>query len=252
MTPNSNSKTIINRYIYMLVTAWCVVFVFAVIFIVSEVHSNAENQAFLRAKTIAERDILYRNWVSGLGGVYVKITEHSQPNPFLSMAHNRDIETREGDNLTLVNPASMTRQVYALNNHESEIVNRITSLDLVNPDNAPDAWESETLMSMGRAGDLIHSAMVTRDGVEYARTLVALKVEASCLDCHFDQGYKAGDIRGGLSVMIPFEPFLSAEWAESVYILMLAILLWLGGLGVIAFFAKQLDSSVTQISECSE
>jgi len=249
MEPALNSQAIITRYIYMLVTAWCVIFVVAVSFIVSEVQSNAENQAFLRAKTIAERDILYRDWVSKSGGVYIGVSDQNQPNPFLSFVHDREVVTRDGAKLTLVNPATMTRQVYALNNHDSQIINRITSLDLMNPDNAPDSWESSTLMELGRTGENIHSAMVLRDGIEYARTLVALKTDASCLECHFDQGYRVGDIRGGLSVMIPFAPFLEAEWSDSIYLLLITTLLWLLGLGVIAFFSKQLDLGISQVRE---
>jgi PAS domain-containing protein len=36
---------------------------------------------------------------------------------------------------------------------------------------------------------------------------IQLKTEASCLKCHASQGYKVGDIRGGISVSIPMQPF---------------------------------------------
>ena len=55
--------------------------------------------------------------------------------------------------------------------------------------------------------------------------MAPLKTEKSCLTCHAKQGYKAGDIRGGISVTLPFAmeiPMLS---------LLLAYLL-IGGAGL--------------------
>ena len=48
--------------------------------------------------------------------------------------------------------------------------------------------------------------METMDGKPYLRLMRPLTVEADCLTCHAYQGYKSGDIRGGLSVSIPWAP----------------------------------------------
>ncbi len=41
------------------------------------------------------------------------------------------------------------------------------------------------------------------DGQRVYRRMIPLYAKAACLECHASQGYKIGDIRGGLSVMIP-------------------------------------------------
>ena len=53
------SQPTVNRYIFILVAIWTVIFVTSVGFIASEIQDNAKHQAFIRAKAIAERDVLY-------------------------------------------------------------------------------------------------------------------------------------------------------------------------------------------------
>lgn len=244
-----NTTPTMNRYILLLIAIWSVVFLVSVVFISTEIHVNAKNQAFIRAKSIAERDMLYRKWASSFGGVYVQVTGQSQPNPLLDFVHNRDVETKSGQMLTLMSPASMTRQVYDISNENSDFINRITSLDLMNPDNAPDAWEAAALMKLSQGDIESYSSLVSQDGVKYARTLIPLKTDASCLDCHLDKGYKVGDIRGGISVLIPFAPFHESEWSDSVHVIAMAVMIWLGGLIVIILFSKKLKQQFVRISE---
>ncbi len=42
------------------------------------------------------------------------------------------------------------------------------------------------------------------------RLMVPLKTEKACLKCHEKQGYKEGEIRGGISSSMPLTPFLTA------------------------------------------
>lgn len=61
------------------------------------------------------------------------------PNPYLSQARERDIRTPSGLELTLVNSAYMTRQVFET--HGGEVVGHVTSLKPIRPENGPDAWK---------------------------------------------------------------------------------------------------------------
>ncbi len=249
MEHSGYSQSTLNRYLYILVGSWTVIFVILLGFIATEIESNARHHAFIRARSVVERDVLYRQWAAEHGGVYVPVSEDVQPNPHLSFVHNRDIVTTDGEILTLVNPAAMTRQVYELSNRHSQIINRITSLDLMNRDNAPDTWEATALMELSETGADAFSALVDKNGVDYARTIVPLRTEAGCLECHFDQGYKVGDIRGGISVMVPFAPFLDEEWAASLHMLIMATLLWLAGLIFILVFSGKLKQQLVFIRE---
>ena len=62
------------------------------------------------AKGVYSKDLVYRRWAAGHGGVYVPVTDETPPNPYLSHIEERDIVTTSGRHLTLINPAYMTRQ----------------------------------------------------------------------------------------------------------------------------------------------
>lgn len=81
---------------------------------------------------------------------------------------------------------------------------RITSLLPVNPENAPNDFEREALQKFER-GSKEASRVETQDGVDVYRYMAPLYVTDACLKCHAYQGYVVGDVRGGLSVMIPMQ-----------------------------------------------
>lgn len=49
--------------------------------------------------------------------------------------------------------------------------------------------------------------MVTEDNIRYIRLMRPLVTEESCVPCHVGQGYKKGDIRGGISIKMPMSLF---------------------------------------------
>jgi len=89
---------------------------------------------------------LTRDWNARHGGVYVPVTEKTQPNPnpYLDVPH-RDIVTTDGQQLTLVNPAFMTRQIAEIAEQADGVRFHITSLNLIRPENAADSWEAKSL-----------------------------------------------------------------------------------------------------------
>jgi len=145
-----------------------------------------------------------RLWVAGHGGVYVPITATTPPNPFLADIPERDVETTSGMQLTLVNPAYMTHQLQTIMQELHTITGKITSLNPINPINLPDDWERTALEGFQR-GELERTEVNYIDGTPFMRLIRPLKVQAPCLQCHAHQGYKLGDIRGGLSTSVSME-----------------------------------------------
>ncbi len=140
--------------------------------------------------------VLMRRWNAGYGGVYVRKRPGVESNPYLK---NPDIHTVDGVTLTLKNPALMTREVSELTSKESICSFHITSLKPINPANAPDEFERKALQDFERGADEVYSR--SKEGGEiYFNYIAPLFVEQSCLECHGDQGYKVGDIRGGIRV----------------------------------------------------
>jgi diguanylate cyclase (GGDEF)-like protein len=159
-----------------------------------------------------ERDILYRMWNSMHGGVYAPVTKSNPPNDYLTpqMAPRRDLKFSADLTLTLINPAYMTRQLYELAGQRNTVSGHIISLDPVNPQNRADAWEETALKAVGQ-GAAEYSETIELDGQDYLRMLLPLRTEKTCLKCHAYQGYKVGDMRGGISVTLPVAAFIKTE-----------------------------------------
>ncbi len=153
-----------------------------------------------------EKDLAYRRWATRQGGVYVPMTKETPPNPYLSHVLERDIVTPSGKKLTLMNPAYITRQVHELSAEQFGYLGHITSLNPIRPENAPDPWENEALKAF-ELGEIEVSSLEIIKGAPYLRFMRPMITEKLCLKCHADQGYKVGDIRGGISFSIPLNPF---------------------------------------------
>jgi len=164
--------------------------------------------AAVEARASFNKDLQYRRWSASHGGTYVPITNETPPNPYLSYLDERDISTPSGRELTLVNPAYMVRQVYELGKKQYGIRGHITSLNPIRPKNRPDKWEIRALKAFRRGEDEVLSVSPI-DKIEHLRLMRPIITEKKCLKCHAEQGYKEGDIRGGISVSIPLTLYKS-------------------------------------------
>ena len=163
------------------------------------------------AKVYHDLNIQYRKWVARVGGVYIS-TEKVTPNPHLTVP-DRDVTTGSGKPLTLVNPAYMTRMIFDVIRNESKppIINRIVSLKPLNPLNEPNPWEIETLKLFENSAVRERGQLLTIGDEPFFQFMAAFMTDESCLKCHAHQGYKVGDIRGGMSIAIPMSGYLALE-----------------------------------------
>lgn len=155
---------------------------------------------------------LTRDWNAQHGGVYVPVTEHTQPNPYLQHPR-RDLVTQDGQRLTMINPAFMTRQIAELAEKADGVKYHITSLKPIRPANRADAWEVESLRAFETGvGEIL--ALVQTDAGPVHRYMAPLLVKPACMACHAAQGYQVGQIRGGISVTMPAEKTLAIRWEQ--------------------------------------
>jgi len=185
------------------------------------------------ARSSFNKDLVYRRWAAMHGGVYVPPTKETPPNPYLTFIPDRDIVTRTGKRLTLMNPAYMTRQVFDLSRDQYGVRGHITSLKPIRPENAADAWETKALRAFEHGTKEVTSVELV-NGSPYLRLMRPLLTEASCLTCHRHQGYKLGDIRGGISVSIPFSIYAAKAGKQKFLIIL--IHLFVGVLGLIGLW----------------
>ena len=188
------------------------------------------DEAKSTARTVFEKDLLYYRWAAQQKGLFVPISEATPPNPYLEdMVEEPRVLTTLGQELALVNPEYMIRQVYELQTSEHGALGHITSLNPIRAANAADPWERKALVNFEQGRGEVWT-MDKINGLEYFRLMRPMITEAGCLKCHAQQGYKVGDIRGGISVSLPMQ--LPKEiFFKEIFILSIAYgALWLLGL----------------------
>jgi PAS domain S-box-containing protein len=193
---------------------------------------NIVGQARIQAGIAYDKDVLYRRWNAGHGGVYVPITASTEPNPYLESLPERDLVSTSGKRLTLVNPAYMTRQVHELGRKARGVFGHLTSLRPLRPENAADPWETRALQDFAR-GEKEVVSVEPFEGEDHLRLMRPLVTEEACLKCHAAQGYKVGDVRGGVSVSVPLAPLEALLRGHLAVITAMHLLLWVAGLGFI-------------------
>ena len=189
-----------------------------------------------QARAGFDKDHLFRRWNATHGGVYVPVTETTRPNPHLN-APDRDIKTPSGRDLTLINPAYMTRQVHELGTGTNGIQGHITSLKPIRPENAADPWETAALEGFEHT-DTEHSSIEVFCGEPHLRLMRPLRTEKGCLKCHGHQGYKEGNIRGGISISVPMAPLWAIGRRAKISAIAWHGAFWVLGLGCTGLFHR--------------
>ncbi len=195
----------IHRMFLLIAVSWTIV--------VGVVAGLQYREAYSSAMAIARaglfhsynKELVFRGWAAMHGGVYVPATAETPPNVYLSHVTERDILTPSGKQLTLMNGAYMARQVQELGEKKFGHKGHTTSLKPLRPENAPDDWEKEALMEFEHgAREIMSLAPIGNE--TYLRLMLPHIVEPGCLKCHSQQGYKVGDIIGGISISTPWAP----------------------------------------------
>ena len=97
-----------------------------------------------QARSFFQQIVTTRSWNAKHEGVYVPVTNETQPNSYL-VDENRDIVTQKGWRLTKINPAYMTRQISEIAKKRKLNQFHITSRNPIRPANTPYKWEIKAL-----------------------------------------------------------------------------------------------------------
>ncbi len=175
-----------------------------------DLHRQGMEVASEGARNLFNMVVMTRAWNAAHGGVYVPVSDKAPVNPYLDHPR-RDLVTLDGQRLTMINPAYMTRQISELARDKGGTVFHITSLKPIRPMNTPDAWERDALAAFERGAEEVIELRAGDNGATLLRYMAPLKVAPPCMVCHAKQGYKVGDIRGGISVTLPFDRIVAAS-----------------------------------------
>lgn len=177
----------------------------------------------MKAETLLESIILARRWNSSFGGVFVEKKGDVQSNPYVK---DPDISTVDGRVFTVRNPAMMTREISKLAKESKFFEFKITSLKPLNPNNRPDDFERKALVAFEQGVEIAED---TQEGPKLGQFtynyMVPLYTEKICLKCHDEQGYKIGDVRGGISIRFDITQVKKALFWQKfiVWLLLLAV-----------------------------
>jgi chemotaxis family two-component system sensor kinase Cph1 len=239
----------IRTYAWVMAAVWTAILAGSFTWYYDDQHTETETIARAEARAAFGRDTLYRRWAAAHGGVYVPVTEKTVPNPYLKDIPERDVTTPSGRRLTLVNPAYMARQVYELAGGEESLGRgHITSLKPLRPENAPDPWETRALLSFERGVKEVMEVQVL-DGKPHMRLMRPFVAEAACLKCHAVQGYREGEVRGGVSVSIPMQSFIDAAQEQILGNAIAHGVIWVMGIGMIGFGSRSLYRGTRTLRE---
>ena len=203
-------KNVLIRNTWIAVLFWTLLIVAFAFRSIETLQKSTYRLAGKEAETHFNMDEAFRKWAASHGGFYVPVDSLTKPSPFLKHIKKREVVTLTGDTLILINPAHALRLMNEFNTREYGVIGHITSLKLLRPENAPDSWERKALMSFEK-GKKQAVEITTLNGKTVYRLMKPLYLEKSCLKCHGNQGYKLGDLRGGISITIPLNDYLLAE-----------------------------------------
>jgi hypothetical protein len=217
-----------------ITTQFIAVFVVSVLLVVgsfylvldSVYHSELKKQA----ETVADNVDAFGSWVSQYGRVWVRddnksylgqVTLVSATEPVLTTAAAGTPATADVWHFYSKNPALAQREYSeVVEKSASPAKFRVTSHNVMNPNNKPDAFETRALERI-RTNHLTEYYEVLPDSFRYARTLYE---KSSCLTCHASAasapadvrerygtengfGFKEGEVAGIISVNGPSRSF---------------------------------------------
>ncbi len=227
----------IKKVIWALFTVWTLGIAVALAAEFQHHIDAARELARAEVRTQYEWMVTLRSWLASHGGVYVPLTERTPSNPYLDVPE-KDIQTPSGKKLTLMNPAYVTRQIYSEFYDKINMKGHLTSLKPLNPNNGPDDWERVGLEEFEK-GLTEKFEFTDIGGKQYLRLMRPLFVEEACVPCHKKQGYKVGDIRGGLSLSVPAEKYFLEARKGILKSLLAYSIIWLAGVAALYFFSVQ-------------
>lgn len=200
----------------------------------SYINRNTIELARDRGNSFFRQIELTRLWNTWHGGVYVPVTGKTQPNSYLKDPQ-RDLVTQEGTRLTKINPAYMTRQIAEISNQQNDIIVHLTSQNPVRPEHLPDSWEKIALKSF-ELGERDKIELIKKDSSQFFRYMAPVKMQESCLKCHYEAGRQVGTIRGGISILLPSHKLLAAQNKNKNNLLILHLFVYLVGTAFLLFF----------------
>jgi len=187
-----------------------------------------QNVALVQARAHYNKDVAFRLWATEHGRIYVPVSDSTKSDPNLGHIPERDISTPAGQQLTLINPAAIIRQLNERFGELYGVTGRITSLTPIRSENLPDAWERSALEAFDRGvEEMVEVSSI--NGEPFLRLMRPITMAAGCLVCHAGTEKPVGGVAGGVGVSIPLNELLATERDRFFAVFLSMGVLWLAG-----------------------
>ena len=178
--------------------------------------------------------------------------EHESPGSQFASTYKMD-EIEVGElNFERMDPENFTGQMAGINRGSGKIIYNITSLKLMSYHNRPDQWEVAALKEFERGYTEELDLVEDGHGARIYRYMAPLYVEEECLGCHTDQGYRIGDIRGGISVAFDAATYIASRKTSIANYLVLHSGLVMIGFAVILAYRRSVSRADQVAQEALE
>lgn len=194
------------RWAWIAVILWSVLVALSLLANIRIHYKNAHQQAHNTAMDHFRKDLAFRLWATGRGGLYIEAQDDTPPIGYLDFLADRDITTPDGKHLTLYDPASALRHLTTLHGDLYGIPSRIVSPTPFNPANLPDAWEAAAIAKF-RNGATELTEISDFHGQPHLRVMRPVYTLTSCMKCHAQQGYQVGGVNAGVGVSVNLKEF---------------------------------------------
>lgn len=221
----------------LLVVVWTSLVFFSLISQREQLDRTASTLARIDAVANLKKDMSIRKWASSVGGVYIR-EEHVPP--FNSLEEAERITVREATDETFrlvsVTPIHLLLAIQETSNQEFGGRERLTSKQLRNVENAPDAWEAKALETLSGGSEMVTESLPAKGSHGLMRAMIPMRMEKECLECHRDTLVPVGGLRGGATISINLNAYRAAQEPTWRAIQYWHLGIWLIGLfGLIAY-----------------
>jgi len=200
----------IKQYAALALTLWTLVLGLIFYWDLMRGEAAVREMAVAQARAHYNKDVAFRLWGTSHGRIYVQVTDKTRPDPNMAHIPERDLETPAGNHLTLINPAAIIRELNRDFGALYGVAGRITGLNPLREENAPDSWE-RTALEAFRTGEQEVMEFTRIDDEPYLRLMQPLIANPGCLLCHARQGMQVGEVGGAVGVALPLKGLLAGE-----------------------------------------
>lgn len=205
-------------------------------------HQQAENHFDLV--------VTARAWNAENDGVWVVMGPGVEPNPYLEeLGVDAVIETTDGTQMTLRNPAIMASEISQLLEAKMGVTYHLVALEAINSANMPDEWERESLLAFQSNSESRSTITEDENGRRAYRYMERLTVTSSCIGCHEAQHYELGQVAGATTVEIPLAAIDDQLQANAITLAVLGVLSAIAAAASILFMTNRLGRRIQEAND---